>query len=57
MSFEITLKIKIIFFFFPFLLFRAVPCNMWKFQDRAPIEATAASLRHSHSSMSSEPKM
>ena len=45
------------FLFFFFFLFRATPVAYGGSQARGPIEAVAASLRHSHSNARSEPHL
>ena len=45
------------FLFFIFCLFRAFPASCGDSQARGPIEATTASLHHSHSNSRSEPHL
>ena len=50
----LSLSLSLSLFFF-FLLFRAAPAADGSSQVRGPIGAVAASLRHSHSNVGSEP--
>ena len=50
-------SVNILFFFFIFCFFRAIPVAYGGSQARGPIRAVSASLHYSHSNARSQPRL